>query len=212
MPLALRDRRKLIVGRVCIATVIQIAFLAEGLTATDQTRGMIKPVITQQIVMNLSILAAVVLGLHNSIANLTASRFGVEVHESTDENRSKTSGGGTRRRQTVTSNPGHNSRIHHSQDHRLRVRKSSTGFRPGTSTNNSKAWALAREPSEWDDCDRASHGSQENIIMQTMTWQVPSDEAGSREPNREAELQTPPLKREVGKSEDEKYAVAYCAT
>ena len=50
-----------------------------------------KPVIMQQIVMNLSILAAVVLSLHNFITNLTAGRFGVEVHESTDE-RSKTSG------------------------------------------------------------------------------------------------------------------------
>jgi hypothetical protein len=139
----------LTVSSVCIATVIQIAFLAPGLTATDQTRAMMKPVIMQQIVMNLSILAAVVLSLHNFITNLTAARFGVEVHESTDE-RSKTSGGRSRRRTATT------------------ARESSAGFRPGKSTK-SKAWAQA---SEWEDCDRVSHGSQENIIMQTMTWQI----------------------------------------
>ena len=148
---------------------------------------MMKPVIMQQIVMNLSILAAVVLSLHNFIANLTAGRFGVEVHESTDE-RSKTSGGRSRRR-TMVSKP-------QQQDSRLRARESSTGFRPGRS-NKSKAWAQA---SEWEDSDRVSHGSQENIIMQTMTWQVSRNEPGSSLPSREAELETPPLERESGKA------------
>jgi hypothetical protein len=136
---------------------------------------MMKPVIMQQIVMNLSILAAVMLSLHNFITNLTAGRFGVEVHESTDE-RSKTSG----------------ARSH------LRPGEPSAGFRPGKS-NKSKAWAQANE---WEDSDRASHGSQENIIMQTMTWQVSrNDEAvGSSVPGREAELETPPLERKVGKA------------
>jgi hypothetical protein len=159
---------------------------------------MIKPVIMQQIVMNISILAAVMLSLHNFITNLTAGRFGVEVHESTDE-RSKTSGARSRRR-TVTTAAQHNSRIHSSQDHRLRGDESSAGFRP-SSSNKSKAWAQAGEASEWEDSDRVSHGSQENIIMQTMTWQVSrNDEAGSSVPSREAELETPPLEREVGKA------------
>jgi hypothetical protein len=183
----------LTVSSVCIATVIQIAFLAPGLTATDQTRAMMKPVIMQQIVMNVSILAAVVLSLHNFITNLTAGRFGVEVHESTDE-RGKTSGGRSRRR-TVISKAQHDSRTQHSQDHRLRARESSAGFRPAKS-NKSKAWAQA---SEWEDCDRVSHGSQENIIMQTMTWQVSRNEPGSSVPSREAGLETPPLEREAGK-------------
>jgi hypothetical protein len=168
--------------------VIQITFLSPGLTAADQTRGMMKPVIMQQIVMNLSILAAVMLSLHNFITNLTAGRFGVEVHESTDE-RSKTSGARSRRR-TVVSKPQH--------ENHLRPGEPSAGFRPGKS-NKSKAWAQANE---WEGSDRASHGSQENIIMQTMTWQVSrNDEAvGSSVPGREAELETPPLEREVGKA------------
>jgi hypothetical protein len=187
--------RTLIVSRVCIATVIQITFLAKGLTATDQTRAMMKPVIMQQLVMNLSILAAVVLSLHNFITNLTAGRFGVEVHESTDEH-SKTSGARTRR-QTVASAPRQNTRVHSPHEHRLRARGSSAGFRPGRS-NKSKAWAEAGEPNEWDDSDRVSHGSQENIIMQTITWQVSRNEAGSSVPSGEAEFETPPLEREGG--------------
>jgi hypothetical protein len=178
-----------------VATVVQIAFLAPGLTAADQTRAMMKPVIMQQIVMNLSILAAVMLSLHNFITNLTAGRFGVEVHESTDEH-SKTSGGRTIR-QTVASAPRQDARVHSAHDHRLRVRGSSAGFRPGRS-NKSKAWAEAGEPNDWDDSDRASHGSQEKIIMQTITWQVSRNEAGSSVPSREAELETPPLEREGG--------------
>lgn len=189
------DFRELTVSRVCVAIVIQIAFLAPALTAADQTRAMMKPVIMQQIVMNLSILAAVVLSLHNFIANLTAGRFGVEVHESTDE-RSKASGGRTRQ-QTVASTRQHDGRIRSSHDRRLRARGSSAGFRPGMLTK-SKAWAEAGEPNEWDDCDRVSHGSQENIIMQTMTWQVSRNEAGSSVPSREAGLETPPLEREYG--------------
>jgi outer membrane scaffolding protein for murein synthesis (MipA/OmpV family) len=171
--------------------VIQITFLNPELTAADQTRGMMKPVIIQQIVMNLSILAVVMLSLHNFITNLTAGRFGVEVHESTDE-RSKTSGAKSRRR-TVVSKAQH--------DSHLRPGESSASFRPGRS-NKSKAWAQAGEASEWEDSDRVSHGSQENIIMQTMTWQVSrNDEAvGSSVPSREAEVETPPLEREVGKA------------
>jgi hypothetical protein len=168
--------------------VIQITFLSPGLTAADQTRAMMKPVIMQQIVMNLSILATVVLSLHNFITNLTAGRFGVEVHESTDE-RSKTSGARSRRRTVVSKSQ---------DDSRLRAREPSANFRSGKS-NRSKAWAQANE---WEDSDRVSHGSQENIIMQTMTWQVSrNDEAvGSSVPGREAELETPPLEREVGKA------------
>ena len=113
-----------------------------------------KPVIMQQIVMNLSILAAVVLSLHNFITNLTAGRFGVEVHESTEE-RSKTSGGRTRR-QTVASAPRQETGVHSSHHHRVRARGSSAGFRPGR-LNKSTAWAEPREPNEWDDSDRASH-------------------------------------------------------
>ena len=191
------DLRKLIVSSVCIATVFQIAFLAPGLTATDQTRGMMKPVIMQQIVMNLSILAAAVPSLHNFITNLTAGRFGVEVHESTDE-RSKTSGGRTRRH-TVASAPRQETGVHSSHHHRVRARGSSAAFRPGK-LNKSTAWAEPREPNEWDDSDRVSHGSQENIIVQTVTWQVSRNEAGSSLPSREAELETPPLEREVGKA------------
>lgn len=149
-----------------------------------------KPVIMQQIVMNLSILLAVVLSLHNFITNLTAGRFGVEVHESTDE-RSKTSGGGSRR-QTAISALQADSRIHFSHDHLLRLREASSGLRPGRA-NKSKAWAGAEERDEWESYDQASHGSQENIIMQTMTWQVSRDEAASSAANGEAELQTPPL-------------------
>jgi hypothetical protein len=116
--------------------MIQIALLVEGLTATDQTRVMMKPVIMQQIVMNLSFLAAVVLGLHNFITNLTAGRFGVEVHESADE-RSKTSGGRTRH-QTMASAPRQGTPIHPPHDHCLRARGSSAGFMLGR-LNRSKA-------------------------------------------------------------------------
>jgi hypothetical protein len=150
---AFETLRTLTVSRVCIATVIQITFLAEGLTATDQTRAMMKPVIMQQLVMNLSILAAVVLSLHNFITNLTAGRFGVGVHESTDEH-SKNYRGRTRR-QTVASAPRQNTRVHSPHEHRLRARGSSAGFRPGRS-NKSKAWAEAGEPNEWDDSDRVA--------------------------------------------------------
>jgi len=186
---------QLTTSRASVATLIQIAFLAESLTATDQTRATIKPVIMQQIVMNLSILTAVVLSLHNFITNLTAGRFGVEVHESTDE-RSKISGARSRR-QNVVWTPQHNSRNRYSQDHRLRAGESSAGSRPGRG-NKTKAWAQAGEANEWDDADRVSHGSQENIIMQTMTWQVSRNEPGSDVPSREMELETPPLEREAG--------------
>ena len=131
------------------------------------------------------------------ITNLTAGRFGVEVHESTDE-RSKTSGGRTRRH-TVASAPRQETGVHSSHHHRVRARGSSAAFRPGK-LNKSTAWAEPREPNEWDDSDRVSHGSQENIIVQTVTWQVSRNEAGSSLPSREAELETPPLEREVGKA------------
>lgn len=190
-------RRKLTVSRVCIAIMVQIAFLAQGLKGTDQTRAMMKPVIMQQIVMNLSILTAVILSLHNFIASLTAGRFGVEVHESTNES-SKTSGGRSGLRPVVSASQS-DSGIRSSHSHRLRVRESNSGFRLGRA-NKSTAWAGAEETDEWEIYDRASHGSQENIIMQTVTWQVSRNEPGSNEPSREAELQTSPLEREAGKA------------
>lgn len=161
---------------VCIATIIQIASLSRGLTGVDQTRAMMRPVILQQIVMNLSILTAVILSLHGFISNLTAGGFGVEVRGSTNE--LSQGSYGRPKRPTNPSKP--ISRPHHGShvDHRSRVREDRSDLRPDKA-NKSQAWARHEHANGWDDSDRRSDGSQENIIKQTVTWQITRNAAGS---------------------------------
>ncbi|KAM0715722.1 hypothetical protein Q7P37_009222 [Cladosporium fusiforme] len=164
---------------VCIATAVQIASLSKGLTEPDRTRAMMKPIILQQIVMNLSVITAVVLSLHSLIANLTAGRFGVEVHESTHELSSASYGRSrppTRASRSV-SKAHHCSLAHSSHSQKPRERGSRSSLRPDKA-NRSNAWAQ-RETSDWGDSDERSNGSQDNIIKRTVTWQVSTNPAMS---------------------------------
>lgn len=139
-----------------------------------------QPVILQQIVMNLSILTAVVLSLHSFFANLTAGRFGVEVRESTNE-LSNASYGKSKQAtaaREAPSKPCPGSHIHSSHDLPLRAYKDDPGLRPGVA-NKSNAWAQHEEANDWEGSDRRSNGSQENIIKQTVTWQVSTHTAVS---------------------------------
>jgi hypothetical protein len=141
-----------------------------------------KLVILQQIVMNLSLLTAVVLGLHGFIANLTAGGgFGVEVRESTNE-LSNTSYGKSRLATSVSKAPDNGRHEHLSHERRPRVRKMGSGFRPGQAATSS-AWVQHEEVGDWEESDGRSHSSQENIIMQTVTWQVSRDVAPSSSPS-----------------------------
>jgi hypothetical protein len=124
-----------------------------------------KLVILQQAV-NLSILTAVMLGLHGFVANLTAGGgFGVEVRDSTNElsnptyGRSKLATGVS----TGSSKPQDGSHVHSSIDGRSRVRRMGSSFKQH------------EEADEWDESDGRSRSSQENIIRQTVTWQVSRD-------------------------------------
>jgi hypothetical protein len=168
-----------------VATLVQVASLAESLKAGDQTRNNIKFVILQQIVMNLSLLTAVVLGLHGFIANLTAGGgFGVEVRDSTNDH-SNASNGRSRVATGVSkasSRPQNSRHAHSSRDRRPRVRKMTSGFRPDKAATSS-AWVQHEEANDWEDSDGRSHSSQENIIMQTVTWQVSRDAASSSSPS-----------------------------
>lgn len=132
-----------------------------------------QPVILQQIVMNLSILTAVVLSLQSFFANLTAGRFGVEVRESTDEH-SAASYGKSKHATNASkapSKPPPGSHVYSSHDIPLRAYRDDSGLRSGV-VNKSNAWGQHEEGNDWDYSDRRSNGSQENIIKQTVTWQV----------------------------------------
>jgi hypothetical protein len=168
--------------RVSIATIVQIASLAENLTRADQTRAMIRPVVLQQIVMNLSILTAVVLGLHSFISNLTAGGFGVEVRGSTNES-SETHGRSRRPTNSskATSTRQDATQPQYSRDHQSRIHELDSRLRADEATRNS-VWAQHEESNEWEDSDGRSHSSQENIIMQTVTWQVSRHTAPSSQP------------------------------
>lgn len=170
-------------SRVCIATIVQVASLAQNLRKADQTRAMIKPIILQQIVMNLSMLTAVVIGLHHFIGNLTAGGFGVEVRGSSNGISNVTSGI-TRQPMNISkasSRPheGVHVRSSHSPDWRMYDDSSHT--RADEALRNS-AWAKHEEGPDWEDSDERSHSSQENIILQTVTWQVSRQDASSHPP------------------------------
>jgi hypothetical protein len=173
-------------SRVCVAALVQVASLAGSLKAGDQTRTNMKFVILQQIVMNLSLLTAVVLGLHGFIANLTAGGgFGVEVRDSTNDH-SNASHGRSRLAtgfSKASSRPNNGRHEHSSHEHRPRVRKMGSGFRPDR-TATSSAWVQHEEADDWEESDGRSHSSQENIIMQTVTWQVSRDVASASSPSQ----------------------------
>lgn len=138
---------------------------------------MIAPVITQQVVMNLSIITAVILSLQGFFANMTAGRFGFTVHETTDQSSyeaSNKASRGTKRAIPKAHSALHFSSnwMHESADSQLRSREGvprSHVLRPDV-MSKSKAWARYEQDNEWE--DRRSDGSQENIIRQKMTWQV----------------------------------------
>lgn len=141
---------------------------------------MIRPVVAQQIVMNLSFLTAVILSLHGFFANMTAGRFGVEVRESGYElsqasnGKLKASSGSNKAISKAKSGLQHNSghSRHEGAGERLRVREDglkTPGLRPDL-VDRTKAWVRHEEEGDWE--DRRSDGSQENIIRQTVTWQV----------------------------------------
>jgi hypothetical protein len=153
------------------------------LRKADQTRVMMKPVILQQIVMNLSILTAVVIGLHNFIGNLTAGSFGVEVRGSSN-GRSNVTPAITRQPMNISkASPRPHEGIHARSSHspRWRMYEDSPHTRADEALRNS-AWAKHEEGHEWEESDQISHSSQENIILQTVTWQVSRHEAASHPP------------------------------
>lgn len=144
---------------------------------------MMKPIILQQIVMNLSMLTAVVIGLHHFIGNLTAGGFGVEVRGSSNGISNVTSEI-TRQPMNISkasSRPheGVHVRSSHSPDWRMYDDSSHT--RADEALRNS-AWAKHEEGPDWEDSDERSHSSQENIILQTVTWQVSRHDASSHPP------------------------------
>lgn len=184
-----RLSQKLIASRVCVATIVQISSLAGSLTATDQTWAMMRLVVIQQVVMNLSILTAVVLGLHSFIANLTAGGFSVEVRDSTNELSNASYG----RSRLATGVSKTSSRVQrgnhpHSSHRRLsRVRRDGEAFRPHQ-VAESTAWA---QHEDWEETGRRSHSSQENIILQTVSWQVSRDVTASTSPSGHQEQTLP---------------------
>lgn len=172
-------------GSVCIATVVQIASLARGLNAADQTRAMMKPVILQQLVMNLSILTAVILSLHNFIANLTVGGFGVEVRESTNELSNPSHYGKSRQHSGASkafkrSDPDNHthSSSHLSRYDQVRVHANRSSLRPDQ-MNKSNAWAERDELSELEESDRRSEESQEDMIKRTVASRISRDASSS---------------------------------
>jgi len=175
--------RRLTASRVCIGIIVQVASLAQSLRKEDQTRAMMKPVILQQVVMNLSILTAVIISLHNFIGNLTAGGFGVEVRGSSN-GRSNVTSGITRQPMNISkgsSRPHEGIHARSSHSPQWRMYDDNCHTRADEALRNS-AWAKHDEGHEWEDSDERSHSSQENIILQTVTWQVSRDEAPSLPP------------------------------
>lgn len=152
--------------------------------------------------MCLSIITAVVLSLHGFFTNLTSGRFGVEVRETSHEmsggsygNKNKGTGTGTGSKKPF-SRPHHSSghSAHERGDNRLSSRENGSktpGLRPDLLSKN-KAWARHEEENDWS--DRRSDGSQENIIRQTVTWQISRN---SPNPRVEDEVQTLPGAQET---------------
>jgi hypothetical protein len=185
--------RRLTASRVCIAIIVQVASLAQSLKKEDQTRAMMKPIILQQVVMNLSILTAVIISLHNFIGNLTAGGFGVEVRGSSN-GRSNVTSGITRQPINISkassrAHEGIHARSSHSPQWRMYDDNCHT--RADEALRNS-AWAKHEEGPEWEDSDERSHSSQENIILQTVTWQVSRHEAPSLPPIGHVDKTPPP--------------------
>ncbi|KAK3686559.1 hypothetical protein LTR37_019698 [Vermiconidia calcicola] len=186
---------ELTANSVCMVTIIQIVSLAQRLTGTDQTRAMITPVVLQQIVMNLSILTAVLLSLHGFIANLSAGGFGVEFRES-----SNGSGNGLygKTKRYVDGSKGFSRRGHNqsTRDRQSRDREDGADLRPD-GVGKSHAWARHEEATDLEDSDRRSDGSQENIIKQTVTWHVSSNADVSSVSRGDEELQALPPSGEL---------------
>lgn len=185
--------QRLTASRVCVAIILQVASLAQSLDKADQTRAMMRPVMMQQIVMNLSMLTAVVIGLHNFIGNLTAGGFGVEVRGSS-HGRSNVTSGKTRQPVNISrasSRPHDDKHARSSPSPQWRTYDDSSHARADEALRNS-AWAKHEEGPEWEDSDERSHSSQENIILQTVTWQVSRQEASSRPPIGHVVGQSPP--------------------
>lgn len=144
-----------------------------------------KPVILQQIVMNLLILTAVILSLHNFIANLTASGFGVEVRESTNERSNPFYYGESRQHSGASrafkrSDPDSHTHLssHLSRNDEVRVDANRSSSRPDQ-MNKGNVWVHRDELSELEESDRRSKGSQENIIKRTVTWKVSRNASSS---------------------------------
>ena len=139
---------------------------------------MLIPVILQQAVLNLSITTAVSLGLHGFFVNLS-TKYVLEIRN-TDYELSNTSGQGSRGSKNALSNV-RGDPIHagsHSgleKDDKLKMYDSKSkinGFRPDL-VDRYKAYVSHGREGDWE--DRTSDGSQENIIRQTLTWEVSRD-------------------------------------
>ena len=171
----------LIIDRVPLATIVQIAVLARSLRDTDQTRAMVAPVILQQIVLNLSLLTAVMLGLHGFFTGLTTQKFGITIR-TTDYELSNASGNGSKGASRGPLSKGlgsksdnNGSRSEQERDDKLKLYEGKgrvPGFRPDL-VDKHKASVKHEPRDQWG--DRNSDGSQENIIRQTVTWEVSHD-------------------------------------
>ena len=169
--------------------VVQIVSLADALTAVDQTRAMIQPVVLQQIVMNLSVLTAVVLSLHGFFTNLTTGRLGGEVRDTSHQI------------SEVSSEKGRRTNVSRKVLSSVKADRATTlqeidstvaSLRPDL-VHKGNAWATRKEESDWE--DGRSEGSQENIIQQTVIWQVSRNERGGL--RDEDELQMLPVSGET---------------
>ncbi|KAK5166549.1 uncharacterized protein LTR77_008092 [Saxophila tyrrhenica] len=173
---------------VCVATVAQLVSLAGELGSTDQTRAMLIPVVLQQLVLNLSVLTAIILGLSAFFANLSAGRFGTEINGG-DYVLSNASGGmkkssaGSRKmrgsskgrsRQSI-SNAGSE------RDEPLKIYGSRRGGVLSKPSHYGNGETVIRHNPRTVSEDAGSDRSQENIIRQTVTWEVSYNAPGTRE-------------------------------
>ena len=144
---------------------------------------MVYPVILQQIVMNLSIFTAVVLVLRSFFSNLTAGRFGTEIHgndyelSSATANQYNSSSGSKKPRSSIAgiSKSTKSGYASHKRNAPLPTYDQSgrpvDNFRPDWIEKHT---SVRHDPRVyWQ--DRQSDGSQDNIIRQTMTWEVSHD-------------------------------------
>ena len=144
---------------------------------------MVYPVILQQIVMNLSIFTAVILVLRSFFSNLTAGRFGTEIHGNNYELSSAT---GTQSKslfglkKPLSSVAGISKSTKSGYVSHKRKVPLSTYDQSGRPVDNFRPDLIEKHTSvrhdpRVDSQDRRSDGSQDNSILQTMTWEVSHD-------------------------------------